>query len=655
MAVSNILREVDFYNSSDVFIETKFWSDSLQAIDGGPPAGWSWDNGDYTLGPFTKFVGGYYTAVDYELRKMYAIAWNLEEFNETTSPVGIVTIDMDEGGLSYAEFTYDRAAVISATTATSFSDPDSPTSIPGTNYITICGDYNGGNGTADYLLVDITVPEIVANATTTISDTLATIRFPAWLLPCTDGDTTVHFGIYPSGRSSNLSSTSENSSITIVKYDTDAETVTFITEDEDIGSDHADHLNRHYDVPQVRQGRTSATETGSCSFFMSDKINGKIYEFTIPFDAASWSDITIEEVYEDAALAVATSHWPNSYASHRPGINSFYFDESQDTIVFNYNYIPDTGTAATDSFLRLILLADQSTVWQTDDFVGTNWFVNAVDHQYRYVPCTVGCFYKETTISDNQLRIIELATGTSFIVHEDFSAPIFTPPEEEATFYDGQEDFAYFLEPGFAYQANPLVDNHILSINGEDTEFVGSFALRFRVNTFFSGQLICAAFSGDGIGIAFGEEKDPNYIDFASSGTSLFESFFDTGYAIRAEGHKDFQTNYITTYSKAPESFVVDNNGDYVVDSDGVRVTDSIASSCLLTGKWDWSRDILSGRWTPEQQIYNNIDRPFRTVQHRKLKLRGSGSSLQLHFKSEEGKPFHIVGWSTFDTAEEKV
>jgi hypothetical protein len=137
--------------------------------------------------------------------------------------------------------------------------------------------------------------------------------------------------------------------------------------------------------------------------------------------------------------------------------------------------------------------------------------------------------------------------------------------------------------------------------------------------------------------------------------SSNFTSYFDTGYMIRAEGHKDFNSHYVTVYTKVDEQFVVDANDDFVVDAAGEKVTGDTNSSCNMFGKWDWSKEDSSNMWSTSQQVYNATDRPKRNVQHRKLKVRGSGPALQLHFESETGKPFHIIGWSTSDTSETKV
>lgn len=77
---------------------------------------------------------------------------------------------------------------------------------------------------------------------------------------------------------------------------------------------------------------------------------------------------------------------------------------------------------------------------------------------------------------------------------------------------------------------------------------------------------------------------------------------------------------------------------------------------CLLTGKWGWSTDVSTGRFSNPQQCYKiqrvfiptDSDEPQNTgfeVKRTKLKVRGKGLALTLRFDSEEGKDFQILGW----------
>ena len=128
--------------------------------------------------------------------------------------------------------------------------------------------------------------------------------------------------------------------------------------------------------------------------------------------------------------------------------------------------------------------------------------------------------------------------------------------------------------------------------------------------------------------VTFSQTRRDDYLDWVQFDTNGidYESFFETGYEIRGEAQRPFQSNIVFVYSNAQEG-----------------------SSCYLQGLWDYSVDDSSGKETSAHQIY--IDRSFVGVQRRKIRLRGRGYTLQLRFFSESGKPFNIVGWSSFQSA----
>ncbi len=82
-----------------------------------------------------------------------------------------------------------------------------------------------------------------------------------------------------------------------------------------------------------------------------------------------------------------------------------------------------------------------------------------------------------------------------------------------------------------------------------------------------------------------------------------------------------------------------------------------------ITGKWGWTTDVLTGRWTNPQQgikptrytIPSDPDNPNddgHGIRVSKLKIRGHGRALVVRFESEEGKDFQLLGWSIPFTAE---
>lgn len=117
------------------------------------------------------------------------------------------------------------------------------------------------------------------------------------------------------------------------------------------------------------------------------------------------------------------------------------------------------------------------------------------------------------------------------------------------------------------------------------------------------------------------------YQDWGSYGFAgiSYESFFLTGYRVRGDLLRKFQSNYIVVMMQQ------ETNG-----------------SCLFQGVWDWANSPLTGLYTTSQQTYK--DNGTKDYSRRKLKVRGNGYSVQFKFRSEAGKPFTIVGWATADT-----
>lgn len=129
-------------------------------------------------------------------------------------------------------------------------------------------------------------------------------------------------------------------------------------------------------------------------------------------------------------------------------------------------------------------------------------------------------------------------------------------------------------------------------------------------------------------GLTFSELTSDQYIDYPGSSNEDYEAYFITGYRIRGELLKTFQTNQL------------------VVMTESTGFNDE---ECFVQGIWDYRTSNLTGRFTNPQQVYQYF--PHTTYQRRKLRMRGSGYSLQFKFYGSSGKPFTIIGWSGFETA----
>lgn len=111
-----------------------------------------------------------------------------------------------------------------------------------------------------------------------------------------------------------------------------------------------------------------------------------------------------------------------------------------------------------------------------------------------------------------------------------------------------------------------------------------------------------------------------------------YTSYFVTGYRLDAETMKYYQSTYVMTFLERES-----NAGVY------------------MQGVWDFAFDPGSGNWTQRQESYQqetyDEDLPYHSIITRRLKVRGRGRCLQLRFTSQSGKPFTIIGWSIFETA----
>jgi hypothetical protein len=124
----------------------------------------------------------------------------------------------------------------------------------------------------------------------------------------------------------------------------------------------------------------------------------------------------------------------------------------------------------------------------------------------------------------------------------------------------------------------------------------------------------------------FAEEYDLNYIDwFDGDAPHLFESYFVSGYRLRGEAQRKFQSNYCTVFS--------DNTNP---------------SAYFFQGIWDYSTSGNTGRWGSRQKI--DFTASDYAYQKRRLKIRGHGIALQYRIESVANRPFDIIGWSVFES-----
>lgn len=169
-----------------------------------------------------------------------------------------------------------------------------------------------------------------------------------------------------------------------------------------------------------------------------------------------------------------------------------------------------------------------------------------------------------------------------------------------------------------------LTDGVVLTTLNEPVQITLSTSVSVSEKTFKFVTLQRGTMS-----LTFSEMNSESYYDFSSSGSpEIYQDFFITGYRIRGELMKKFQTNYLVVMT---ESVPTENE------------------SCYIQGIWDYRESSLTGKFTNPQQVYQYYQ--LTTYQRRKLRIRGNGYSLQFKFYGEAGKPYIIIGWAGFETS----
>ena len=126
-----------------------------------------------------------------------------------------------------------------------------------------------------------------------------------------------------------------------------------------------------------------------------------------------------------------------------------------------------------------------------------------------------------------------------------------------------------------------------------------------------------------GVNMTFSEIRPNQYLDW---GDTDYEAYFITGYRIRGEVLKSSQTNYLTVIMETLQN-----------------------SSCYVQGIWDYANSPNSGRFANPQQAYRQ--QSLYDYQMTRLKMRGTGKTLQFKFIGVTNSPMVIIGWAGYETA----
>ena len=153
----------------------------------------------------------------------------------------------------------------------------------------------------------------------------------------------------------------------------------------------------------------------------------------------------------------------------------------------------------------------------------------------------------------------------------------------------------------------------------------------------------------------FSEFRDETMVDwknFDTVGVS-YNSFAETGHDIVGDLISDKEANSVYTFFARTEQNIISNGM--------AGLAFDFPSSCLLQGKWQWSDNELSGRWSESKEAYRLkrhyipdgtgvFNYGFEVIQTIN-QIRGHGRALSLRFDSTAGKDFHLLGWAIPYTA----
>lgn len=142
----------------------------------------------------------------------------------------------------------------------------------------------------------------------------------------------------------------------------------------------------------------------------------------------------------------------------------------------------------------------------------------------------------------------------------------------------------------------------------------------------FDKYLISQSSGGSHL-FTFSSKINASFLDWAQfNGGTDYDSYFITGYKLRNQGIRKFQSNFIRIFSR------LENQVSY-----------------MFQGIWDFANTGSgTGRWSVNQLV-THTDTNYSTAGKR-LKVRGHGLALQFKVGSVSQKPFDIIGWSSFDT-----
>lgn len=113
------------------------------------------------------------------------------------------------------------------------------------------------------------------------------------------------------------------------------------------------------------------------------------------------------------------------------------------------------------------------------------------------------------------------------------------------------------------------------------------------------------------------ETRNSSFLDYGRS----FSSYLRTGWSVDGQGATKIQSPYVFIYLDAETAQALD-----------------------FQHRWDFTNTQSANKFSTMQRIYLNDG--ARSASTKKLKVRGTGRAVQMHFQSISGYDFKIIGWS---------
>jgi hypothetical protein len=171
------------------------------------------------------------------------------------------------------------------------------------------------------------------------------------------------------------------------------------------------------------------------------------------------------------------------------------------------------------------------------------------------------------------------------------------------------------------------------------------------VNRDTSVKYMCIKPNGASSKIVFALFNNGTFYDWVTDDSTgvTYSSYMLTGHELNNDVARFIQAPYIYCYfNKTETGYEPAGGSNYNLVK---------PSSCFLTARWNWSDHQNANRWSTEQQVYRfrqnwevdtgDLNKPNGyAVTVSRSKIRGKGQSLQLYFRSEDGKDFDLLGWA---------